>query len=187
MRVIAGKYRSRPLKGPGTLRVRPTSDRLRETLFNVLGTAVVDSYFVDLFAGTGAVGIEAISRGARDVFFVESSAKTARLIRENLASLDIQSGAEVIEADAVRGLERLATRRLLADFIFLDPPYEKVDEYSEVLEFLDASHLIAPRGIVIVEHFSKLELPERLDRLECSREIEQGDALLSFYRLAAAA
>jgi 16S rRNA (guanine(966)-N(2))-methyltransferase RsmD len=187
MRVIAGKYRSRRLKGPGTMRVRPTSDRLRETLFNVLGASIADSYFVDLFAGTGAVGIEAISRGARDVFFVESSAKTARLIRDNLTSLEIQSGAEVIEADAVRGLERLAARRLIADFIFLDPPYEKADEYSDVLELLDASHLIAPRGIVIVEHLSKMELPQRLDRLECTREIEQGDTLLSFYRLAAAA
>jgi 16S rRNA (guanine966-N2)-methyltransferase len=187
MRVIAGKYRSRRLKGPGTMRVRPTSDRLRETLFNVLGPSIADSYFVDLFAGTGAVGIEAISRGARDVFFVESSAKAARLVRDNLASLEIRTGAEVIEADAIRGLERLAARRLIADFIFLDPPYEKADEYSDVLEFLDASHLIAPRGIVIVEHFSKMELPQRLDRLECTREIEQGDTLLSFYRLAAAA
>ncbi len=187
MRVIAGQYRSRRLKGPGTMRIRPTSDRLRETLFNVLGPSIADSYFVDLFAGTGAVGIEAISRGARDVFFVESSVKAARLIRENLASLEIRAGAEVIEADAVRGLERLASRRLMADFIFLDPPYEKADEYSDVLEFLDASHLIAPRGIVIVEHFSKMELPQRLDRLECTREIEQGDTLLTFYRLAAAA
>jgi 16S rRNA (guanine966-N2)-methyltransferase len=187
MRVIAGKYRSRRLKGPGAMRVRPTSDRLRETLFNILGPSIADSYFVDLFAGTGAVGIEAISRGARDVFFVESSAKAARLVRDNLASLEIRTGAEVIEADAIRGLERLAARRLIADFIFLDPPYEKADEYSEVLEFLDASHLIAPRGIVIVEHFSKMELPQRLDRLECTREIEQGDTLLSFYRLAAAA
>lgn len=187
MRVIAGKYRSRSLQGPRMLRLRPTSDRLRETLFNVLGSAIADSYFVDLFAGTGAVGIEAISRGARDVFFVESYAKAAQLIRDNLASLDIRSGAEVIAADAVRGLEKLAARRLIADFIFLDPPYEEATEYSEVLEFLDASHLIAPRGIVIVEHFSKMELPERLDRLECTREIEQGDTLLSFYRLAAAA
>jgi 16S rRNA (guanine966-N2)-methyltransferase len=187
MRVIAGKYRSRRLKGPGALPLRPTSDRLRETLFNILGPAIQDSFFVDLFAGTGAVGIEAISRGARDAFFVESNPKAARLIRDNLKSLDILRGAEVIEADAVRGLEKLTGRRLIADFIFLDPPYEKADEYSEVLEFLDASHLIAPRGIVIVEHFIKMELPERLDRLECARELEQGDALLSFYRLAAAA
>ena len=186
MRVIAGKYRSRPLKGPGAQRLRPTSDRLRETLFNVLGPSVEDSLFIDLFAGTGAVGIEAISRGARETIFVESSAKAARLIRENLKSLDILA-AELIEAPALRGLEKITTRRLLADFIFLDPPYEKTADYEEVLAFLDASHLIAPRGIVIVEHYWKTELPEFLTRLECTRQLEQGDAILSFYTLAAAA
>ncbi len=187
MRVIAGKYRSRPLKGPGAQRLRPTSDRLRETLFNVLGPSVADSLFIDLFAGTGAVGIEAISRGARETIFVEASVKAARLIRENLNALEIHQGAELIEASALRGLERMATRRLLADFIFLDPPYEKTAEYLQVLEFLDASHLVAPRGIVIVEHYWKTELPEFLTRLECTRQIEQGDAILSFYSLAAAA
>jgi 16S rRNA (guanine966-N2)-methyltransferase len=187
MRVIAGKYRSRKLKGPGALRLRPTSDRLRETLFNVLGPSLEDSLFIDLFAGTGAVGIEAISRGARETIFVESNAKTARLIRENLKTLEILSGAELIEAPALRGLEKMAARHLLADFIFLDPPYEKTSEYLETLEFLDASHLIAPRGIVIVEHYWKTELPEFLTRLECTRQIEQGDAILSFYTLAAAA
>ena len=187
MRVIAGKFRSRTLKGPGPLRLRPTSDRLRETLFDVLGPSLEDSLFVDLYAGTGAVGIEAISRGARETIFVESSAKAARLIRENLKALDILSGAELIEAPALRGLERMAARRLLADFIFLDPPYEKSDDYGEVLEFLDASHLIAPHGIVIVEHYWRTAMPPRLERLECTRQLEQGDALLSFYRLAAAA
>jgi 16S rRNA (guanine(966)-N(2))-methyltransferase RsmD len=186
MRVIAGKFRSRPLKGPGALRLRPTSDRLRETLFNVLGPSLEDSLFVDLFAGTGAVGIEAISRGAREAIFVESNPKAARLIRENLKSLDILA-AELIEAPAVRGLEKMAGRHLLADFIFLDPPYEKTAEHEQVLAFLDASHLIAPRGIVIVEHYRKTELPEFLTRLECTRQIEQGDAILSFYTLAAAA
>jgi 16S rRNA (guanine966-N2)-methyltransferase len=187
MRVIAGKYRSRLLQGPGALRLRPTSDRLRETLFNVLGPSLEDSLFVDLFAGTGAVGIEAISRGARETIFVESNAKAARLIRENLKSLDILTTAELIEAPAIRGLEKMASRHLLADFIFLDPPYEKTAEYEQVLAFLDASHLIAPRGIVIVEHDRKTELPEFLTRLECTRQIEQGDAILSFYTLAAAA
>jgi 16S rRNA (guanine966-N2)-methyltransferase len=186
MRVIAGKFRSRPLKGPGALRLRPTSDRLRETLFNVLGPSLEDSLFVDLFAGTGAVGIEAISRGAREAIFVESNPKAARLIRENLKSLDIFA-AELIEAHAIRGLEKMVARHLLADFIFLDPPYEKTVECEQVLAFLDASHLIAPRGIVIVEHFRKTELPEFLTRLECTRQIEQGDAILSFYTLAAAA
>jgi 16S rRNA (guanine966-N2)-methyltransferase len=186
MRVIAGKFRSRPLQGPGALRLRPTSDRLRETLFNVLGPSLEDSLFVDLFAGTGAVGIEAISRGARETIFVESNPKAARLIRQNLKSLDIFA-AELIEAPAIRGLEKMAARHLLADFIFLDPPYEKTAEYEQVLAFLNASHLIAPRGIVIVEHFRKTELPEFLTRLECTRQIEQGDVILSFYALAAAA
>ncbi len=187
MRVIAGKFRSRRLKGPGTLRIRPTSDRLRETLFNILGPAVEESLFVDLYAGTGAIGIEAASRGAREVILVESNAKAAKLVRENLAALGIQSGVELIGADALKGLEKLAARRLMADFIFLDPPYEKTEEHVRVLEFLDASHVVAPQGIVIVEHRSGMEVPERLDRLECTRQVEQGDATLSFYRLAAAA
>jgi len=191
MRVIAGKFRSRRLKGPGKLRLRPTSDRLRETLFNVLGPAVRDSLFVDLYAGTGAIGIEALSRGAREVVFIEGHAATARLVRENLAALGISPGekksAEVIEATAAKGLKTLAARHRVADFIFLDPPYEDVEEHLRVLEFLDASHLVAPQGVVIAEHSRKTELPERLDRLERIRLLEQGDAALSFYRLAAAA
>jgi 16S rRNA (guanine966-N2)-methyltransferase len=187
VRVIAGKFRSRRLKGPGMLRLRPTSDRLRETLFNVLGPAVEDSLFVDLYAGTGAVGIEAISRGSRQVILIESLAKASKLIRENLAALGIRAGAELIETDALAGLEKLGKRRLLADFVFLDPPYESTAELVGVLEFLDASRLIAPRGTVIVEHHWRAGLPERFDRLECARQVEQGDAMLSFYRLAAAA
>lgn len=187
MRVIAGKFRSRLLRGPGALKIRPTSDRLRETLFNVLGPTVKDSLFFDLYAGTGAIGIEAISRGAREVIFVESHAKTAQLIRESLASLKLSDGIEVLDTSVLRGLEKLALRHLLADFVFLDPPYKKPDEYVETLEFLDASHLVAPEGIVIAEHERKLELPEFLTRLERTRLLEQGDAALSFYRLAAAA
>lgn len=187
MRVIAGKFGSRRLKTPKTLRVRPTSDRLRETLFNILGPAVDDSLFVDMYAGTGAVGIEAISRGAREVIWIESHPKTAQLIRENLKSLQILSGVEVIEQPALRALEKLAARHLMADFLFLDPPYDKAEEHSLVLDFLDSSHLIAPLGMVIVEHHAKTELPGRLDRLERTRLVEQGDAALSFYRLAAAA
>jgi 16S rRNA (guanine966-N2)-methyltransferase len=185
MRVIAGKYRSRRLKAPGSAAVRPTSDRLRETLFNVLGPSITDSLFVDLYSGTGAIGIEAVSRGAREVFFIDHDPGSIRLVRQNLESLKISAGVEVITADAERGLDKLAARHLIADFIFLDPPYNH--GCNEVLEYLDASHLIAPQGIVIAEHSSKLELPERLDRLECSRLLEQGDTALSFYRLAAAA
>jgi 16S rRNA (guanine966-N2)-methyltransferase len=187
VRVIAGKFRSRRLKTPKTLRVRPTSDRLRETLFNILGPAIEESLFLDLYAGTGAVGIEALSRGARQVILVESHPKTAQLIRENLQALQIVAGAELIEQPALRALEKIVSRRLMADFIFLDPPYDHEEEYSLVLDFLDSSHLIAPLGMVIVEHCAKTELPDRFDRLEQARVVEQGDAALSFYRLAAAA
>ena len=186
MRVIAGKYRSRGLKGPGALKLRPTSDRLRETLFNVLGPAVAGSLFIDVFAGTGAMGIEAISRGATEAILIESYPKAVQLIRQNLESLEIPN-AELIPADAVTGLERIAQRHVVADFIFVDPPYENVEDYSRVLEFLDGTHLIAPQGIVIVEHFVKQKLPGRFVRLERTRLLEQGDTSLSFFRLAAAA
>jgi 16S rRNA (guanine966-N2)-methyltransferase len=187
MRVIGGKFGSRRLKSPGKLRIRPTSDRLRETLFNVLGPAVEDSLFIDLYAGTGAIGIEAISRGARETIFVEAQAVSAKLVRENLKSLGVDGGMEVMEGDSVRALEKIAKRRLVADFIFLDPPYEETEEHLRVLEFLDSSHLVAPYGLVIVEHSVKMELPERFDRLELARLLEQGEAALSFYRLALAA
>lgn len=188
MRVIGGKFGSRRLKGPGLLRLRPTSDRLRETLFNVLGPTVEDCLFVDLYAGTGAIGIEAASRGAKEVIFVEKHPATTRLLRQNLASLGLDgTGVELIAGDAVDGLEKLAARRLVADFIFLDPPYDRADEYERTLEFIDSSHLLVPVSRVVVEHSVKTELPDRFERLERDRLIEQGDAALSFYRLAAAA
>src|ERR1700719_4356799 len=108
MRVIAGIYRSRILKSLKGLALRPTSDRLRETLFNVLAPNIAGSRFADLFAGTGAIGIEALSRGAAEVVFIENHAPAATLIRRNLESLDIRSGATVLSMDAVRGLEKLA-------------------------------------------------------------------------------
>src|SRR5271156_5818458 len=110
MRVIAGTYRSRILKSLKGLALRPTSDRLRETLFNVLGDAIAGSRFLDVFAGTGAVGIEALSRGAAEVVFIENYAPAATLIRRNLESLELRSGATVLAIDALRGLEKLAAR-----------------------------------------------------------------------------
>src|SRR5215467_16300771 len=109
MRVIAGTYRSRILKSLKGLALRPTSDRLRETLFNVLGPGVTGSRFVDLFAGTGAIGIEALSRGAAHVVFVENHPPAAALIRRNLELLQIRKGASLITSDALRGLQTLAS------------------------------------------------------------------------------
>jgi len=186
MRVIGGKYRSRALRSLKGQALRPTSDRLRETLFNILGSAVEDSVFVDLYAGTGAVGIEALSRGARAAVFVEQHAPAAALIRRNLESLGIFGKAEIFGVDVLRGLERLEARHAHAQFVFLDPPYAAAEEYERALEFLGDSPIVAP-GRVIVEHLRKRALPERVGELELARVVEQGDAALSFYRLALAA
>lgn len=191
MRVIAGRYRSRILKSLKRLALRPTSDRLRETLFNVLGPDIAGSRFVDLFAGTGAIGIEALSRGAWEVVFVENHAPAAALIRRNLESLGIRKGAKVLAVDALRGLERLAAKEKsktpLYDYIFLDPPYAAAKDYARVLEFLGSGNLLAPGGIVIAEHRRSFELPEEMGVLQCYRVLKQGDAALGFYRRAAAA
>jgi 16S rRNA (guanine(966)-N(2))-methyltransferase RsmD len=187
MRVIAGKLGSRRLRTLRGMELRPSSDRLRETLFNILGAAVEDSLFVDAFAGTGSVGIEALSRGARKVIFIENHRPAAALIRENLQSLGVLPDAEILAMDSLRGFEQLSARHLLADMIFLDPPYARATEYLRILEFLDHSRLLAPAGLVIAEHRRKLELPARLLNLEISRVVEQGDSALSFYHLALAA
>ncbi len=158
MRVIAGTYRSRILKSLTGQALRPTSDRLRETLFNVLGPGVVGARFVDLYAGTGAVGIEALSRGASEVVFIENHPPAAALIRRNLESLGVRSAVTVLAVDALRGLEMLASRekgsnrrpgpgriesrplsgrkRRGYDYVFLDPPYAAAEDYARVLRFL---------------------------------------------------
>jgi 16S rRNA (guanine(966)-N(2))-methyltransferase RsmD len=190
MRVIAGIYRSRQLKSLKGLALRPTSDRLRETLFNVLSTGISGSRFLDVFAGTGAVGIEALSRGAAYVAFIENHGPGAALIRKNLESLQVRSGVAVLHADALRGLESLTAKRKDAcgafDYIFVDPPYAATAEYERVLKFLGASEVLAAPGIAIVEHRKTAELPEFLGRLARVRLLRQGDAALSFYRRASA-
>ena len=191
MRVIAGTYRSRILKSLKGLELRPTSDRLRETLFNVLGADVAGSRFIDLFAGTGAIGIEALSRGASEVVFVENCSPAAELIRRNLEALGIRKGAIVLAADALRGLEKLSSKERNKssqyDFVFLDPPYAAAKDYARVLESLGSGNLLAPGGLVIAEHRRSFELPEEVGALQCYRVLKQGDAALSFYRRAAAA
>jgi 16S rRNA (guanine966-N2)-methyltransferase len=190
MRVIAGTYRSRVLKSSKGQALRPTSDRLRETLFNVLGPAVNKSRFLDIFAGTGAVGIEALSRGASEVVFIESHAQAAALIRRNLEGLGIRSGPWVLAVDAVRGLERVAARHKPGDppfdFVFVDPPYALTKEYERVLHFLASAPFLTDGSVIIAEHSRKRALPNQLGKLERTRILRQGDAALTFYRAAAA-
>jgi 16S rRNA (guanine966-N2)-methyltransferase len=185
MRIIAGTYRSRILKSLKGVALRPTSDRLRETLFNVLGSAVGGSRFIDVFAGTGAVGIEALSRNASEVVFIENHDPAAALIRRNLESLDIRSGATVLVSDALRGLEKLAARHHPGepgyDFVFVDPPYAAAQEYAQILRFLGAQSFLSPPAKVIVEHRRNFELPDSSGSLRRVRVLRQGDATLTFY------
>lgn len=187
MRVIAGQYRSRPLKSLAGMDTRPTSDKLRETLFNVLTAgnpeALAGSIWLDLYAGTGAVGIEALSRGARRVYFIESSTKAAGVIRANLKSLGAGEGFEIVEREAGRALRLLDSQAIRADYCFLDPPYRMHDEYEETLGFLAQSRMLHAGSVVIAEHDKRFDPGERIGALSRTRLLEQGDAALSFYRL----
>ena len=184
MRVIAGKFRSRQLHSTHGLDIRPTADRLRETLFNVLtagnAQALEGSVWVDLFAGTGAVGIEALSRGATMVYFVEHSRRSAEVIRENLASLKITQGAEILQQEVSHAIPYLAQRSLRANFVFLDPPYQSQNAYREALEALASSEFVRDT-LIIAEHDKRFDPGETFGDFQRTRILQQGDAALSFY------
>src|ERR1700678_4265561 len=187
MRVIAGTYRSRRLIAPRGLATRPTSDRLRETLFNVLATRIEDAVFADLYAGSGAVGIEALSRGARLVYFVDNAPPALAAIRENLASLEIRSGFKIEPCSVSAALRRLseASSQERCTIVFLDPPYAAAEDYARTLTGIgqQADSLLSPSGIVVAEHGRKMQPPlaESYGPLQRYRVLEQGDAGLSFY------
>ncbi len=180
MRVIAGTYRGRVLKSPSDHKTRPTSDRLRETVFNVLAPRVADARFLDLCAGSGAIGIEALSRGAEHVTFVDKSRRACALIEENLDLLDIpEEQTEVLALTA----ENFAGRAHPTgwDIVYFDPPYAL--DYSLVLhEFGHAkSSLLREGGLLIVEHHGKNPLPDERGEMRRWRILKQGETRLSFY------
>jgi 16S rRNA (guanine(966)-N(2))-methyltransferase RsmD len=174
MRVIGGEFRSRRLKTLPGMKTRPTPDRLRETLFDILGPRVEDTVFLDAYAGTGAVGIEALSRGAREAIFVEKSRPAAEVIRENLKVLDVEARGRVICGKAMTVVGRTAAR-----LVFLDPPYDQETEYSAALALLGEN----PPALAIVQHTVRLKLSETYGRLRRTRELRQGDNVLSFYEV----
>jgi 16S rRNA (guanine(966)-N(2))-methyltransferase RsmD len=182
MRVIAGKYRSQPLASPKGRDTRPTSDRLRETLFNVIAPHIQDAVFADLFAGTGAVGIEAISRGARQVYFAENAKVSLETLRHNLDRLQIRDQAIVESAGTVALLRRLLKQETKLDLIFLDPPYKDQLAYETVLRFLAEHSILHADAIVVVEHSKRFCLPNLNIQLQPYRTIEQGEAALTFFR-----
>jgi 16S rRNA (guanine966-N2)-methyltransferase len=175
MRVIAGEFRSRVLKTLPGLDTRPTPDRLRETLFNIIAPEIEDIVFLDAYAGTGAVGIEALSRGASRAIFIERSRAAAGVIRENLTALGLTGRAEVLHGKVFPYLSQRT-----AGMVFLDPPYDEAKEYRESMTILGSGNT----PVVIVQHASRFALEESYGTLERKRVVKQGDNTLSFYRSA---
>lgn len=189
MRVIAGTLRSRRLDAPAGLDTRPTSDRLRETLFNVLTPRIEGARFLDLYAGSGAIGIEALSRGAALAVFVEQAAAALTVLRKNLSQLGISSGYCIHPAAAAAWLKRsqAGSKDAVFDLVFLDPPYAAAEEYATILELLGgiACSRLSEGALAIAEHRRKDKLADAYGALRRTRLLEQGDAALSFYARAA--
>lgn len=181
MRVISGLYRGRILRSPSGLRTRPTSDRLRETLFNVLAPSInEETRFLDLCAGTGAIGIEALSRGAAFVTFVDKSRRVCALIEENLDHLHVPEEQTEVVCLPAENFTGKATEKPW-DIVFFDPPYDS--DYGPVL-FDFGSHaerLLSGEGVLVVEHHAKKQMPETVGNLRRWRTLKQGDTILSFY------
>jgi 16S rRNA (guanine966-N2)-methyltransferase len=182
MRIIAGQFKSRHLKGTPPAGTRPTSDKLRETLFNILGESVRRCTFLDGCAGVGAVGIEAISRGAQAVVFVEQSRRAARTIRENLRLLGVGTGFNILETEIRKALDRCTRDGIVFDIAFVDPPYERDELYQDIVEAFAEKTLLATSGILVLEHTKRKTLPENVGHLKKARSLIQGDSALTFYR-----
>jgi len=177
VRIIAGFYKGRVLKVPA--HIRPTQDNVRKAVFDIMGD-IVSLSFLELFAGSGAIGLEALSRGAAPVVFVESHSACARAVNENIKALGAQDTCFVIHQDAARAIEGLCRSGKKFDVVFLDPPYYE-DTAKNVLITLEAYDIVAPAGVVIVQHFKKDLLPEKTAHLAQFKQNRYGDTLVSFY------
>jgi 16S rRNA (guanine966-N2)-methyltransferase len=180
MQVTDGKLRGKFFTSSTSPKIRPTTRRLREIMFRLISRRVRARRFLDICAGSGAVGIEAISRGALLATFVERSAKMCSFIRKNMEAMEIKEGhGEIFELEAIPFLKKMAKRKRLWDVVFLDPPYNS--NYDEILEYFKRGTCIKPRGILIIEHHAEMFFPENLGVLKRWRVIVEGESALSFY------
>jgi 16S rRNA (guanine(966)-N(2))-methyltransferase RsmD len=181
-RIIAGRGKGRRLKTPRGLETRPTAARLRQTLFDILAPVLPGCRFLDAFAGSGAIGLEALSRGAARVVLVDQSAAAVAAIRENVAALAAAGGdVQVLRQDARVALAALADSGVRFDVIYLDPPYDSA-LYEELLEVVSTMGLLREGGVAVAEHFHKRALPATIGRLARTRSVRVGDYRLTFYR-----
>jgi 16S rRNA (guanine966-N2)-methyltransferase len=185
MRVIAGSARGTRLVAPRGLDVRPTLDRVREALFNILAPRIEGAHFLDLFAGTGANGIEALSRGAESSTFVENNLRSLQTIRRNLEATRLMSRASVRRLDLPTGLYELHEEGTQYDIVFADPPYDLArqnpDAYTTLLDHLYAAQILANDAIVVIEHDSRTALSEKTAHFACTRHARYGETTLSFF------
>jgi 16S rRNA (guanine966-N2)-methyltransferase len=184
LRVIAGSAKGRRLATLRTLALRPTPDRVRQALFNILGAQIEAAAVLDLFSGSGAVGLEALSRGASQAIFVEAHAPACRLIENNLRVCGLHAQGSVLCRDVLEALPALKRQGQTFEVIFLDPPY-RTSLVEDALHLLGDGRLLTPPGQIIAEHFFKRELPQRYGRLGRARVARFGDVALSFYRVEA--
>ena len=194
MRIIGGTAKGRRLLTAKGLAIRPTQDRVKESLFNIIGENIIGAEFLDLFAGAGSIGLEALSRGARHGVFVEKNPYHVKILRKNLERCKFSQNADVYCEDVLKFLRRVGrlhpgegptrseTRIKSFDFIFADPPYGNPELAQDTLRRLDSLDLLAKGGQVIIEHSKRVALPEVLSRMVLFRQKYFGDTVLSFYR-----
>ena len=183
MRVIAGKYKGRRLATPNNMTIRPTSDRVKESVFSILRESVVNSKFLDLCAGTGNMGIEALSRGAKQVTFLDQNVKCHRLIERNLLKCGIaidNPQIELIRREICQGIASLHKRSLVFDLIYFDPPYD-TGLYQKCLSYISETYLLESSGVLLVEHHKNTELSEDTGVLTCDRQKQYGNTRITFY------
>ena len=184
VRVIAGNFKRRSLKAPRGLITRPTADRVKETVFNLIQQEIEGCHFLDCYAGSGSIGIEALSRGAQRVVFIESAPLAIQTIQANLRSLPLtlQETVSLLKKPAHIAIRMLQRQAKKFDIVFADPPYPAVQEYAQVLGLLHHCQILSEHARVIVEHSNHLNLPVKFEGLIKSREVKQGDSRLSLYQ-----
>lgn len=182
MRVIAGIAKNRKLKAPSGQNTRPITDMIKEALFNVLGSKVDDSFFLDLFAGSGSVGIEAISRGAQQVVFVDSSYEAIKIIKSNLEHCGFSKEAQVYKNDVFKSLDILEKKKIIFNIIYVDPPFTNPKIFDQIMLSLDnKSQLLANDGVIIIRTERNKSLPDQYENLVKTRLSKYGESVLHYY------
>jgi len=181
IKITTGKNKGNKLKIPKVLHIRPTSQKVRKALFDIIGDDLIDTYFLDLFAGTGAVGIEALSRGAKKVVFIDKFSKCIANIKKNLQITKNEQNADVYKRDYLSGLKILKQKNVSFDYVFIDPPYHKGLGNISLLE-IDQSSILKESSIVILQHHKKESIQENLGHLKIYKRRTYGECTLSFFK-----